>query len=153
MFRRNALTEFGGFCTDYGPAADLALYLRLARDKRVAYIDGYSVRYRQHAQSMSRNPTVMLRATQLALKREGREAPSHARADIKRGRRVWRDWYGEQIVHELRRAWHSRTWTRAHVKAMLVLIWNCPGLVLQHTTRKTARTIARSPSGIGRTSR
>ena len=31
MFRRAALAELGGFCTDYGPAADYALYLRLAR--------------------------------------------------------------------------------------------------------------------------
>jgi glycosyltransferase involved in cell wall biosynthesis len=153
MFRRHALIELGGFCTDYGPAADLALYLRLARDERIAYIPGYSVRYRQHAESMSRNPALMLRATQLALRRESREAPSHAQAAIKRGRRVWRDWYGEQIVHDVRRGWHTRTWTRAHLKAMLVLIWNCPGLVLQHLTRKTARsirTIVRSPSTVGR---
>ena len=156
MFRRSALTELGGFSNDYGPAADLALYLRLARDERIAYIPGYSVRYRQHDESMSRNPALMLRATQFALRRESREAPWRARADIKRGRREWCDWYGEQIIHYVRRGWHSRTWTLAHLKATLVLIWHCPRLVLQHLTRKTARsirTIVRSPSTIGRTSR
>ena len=52
---------------------------------------------------MSRDPALMLRATQLALRRESREAPRWARGDIKRGRRAWRNWYGEQIVHHASR--------------------------------------------------
>jgi glycosyltransferase involved in cell wall biosynthesis len=81
-FRRAALVDFGGFSTEYGPAADLALYIRLARVGRIGYMPGYSVRYRQHANSMSRNPALMLRATQLALSRESRFAPSWAQADL-----------------------------------------------------------------------
>lgn len=156
MFRRTALAEIGGFCTDYGPAADYAIYLRLARDGRVTYLPGYSVRYRQHATSMSRDPALMLRATQLALRRESREAPSWARGDIKRGRRMWRDWYGEQIIDQVRKAWHRRQWNARHSEAALVLLWNCPGLVLQHATRKTRRSLKalwRSPSPTGRSSR
>ena len=156
MFRRAALAELGGFCTDYGPAADYAIYLRLARDGRIAYLPGYSVRYRQHAASMSRDPALMLRATQLALRRESREAPRWARSDIKRGRRAWRDWYGEQIVHQFRAAWHAREWNAGHAKAVLVLLWNCPGLVLRHATRKIRRsltTFLRSPSAARRAPR
>jgi GT2 family glycosyltransferase len=148
-FRRAALVDFGGFSTEYGPAADLALYIRLARVGRIGYMPGYSVRYRQHANSMSRNPALMLGATQLALSRESRFAPSWAQADLKRGRRAWRDWYGEQIVSFVRTAWHARTWKLAHFKAALVLFWNCPGLVARHARRKIRRsfqTIFRSPS-------
>jgi glycosyltransferase involved in cell wall biosynthesis len=156
IFRRAALTELGGFCTDYGPAADYAIYLRLARDGRVSYLPGYSVRYRQHPTSMSRDPALMLRATQLALQRESREAPAWARGDIKRGRRMWRNWYGEQIVDQVRTAWHRNQWNARHAEAALVLLWNCPGLVLRHATRKTRRslkTLWRSPSPIGRAPR
>lgn len=156
MFRRTALAELGGFCVDYGPAADYAIYLRLARDGRIAYLPGYSVRYRQHSTSMSRDPALMLRATQLALQRESRDAPSWARGDIKRGRRVWRNWYGEQIVAQMRTAWHGRQWDANVAKAALVLLWNCPGLVAQHATRKIRRvlkTLLRSPSPVGRTPR
>jgi glycosyltransferase involved in cell wall biosynthesis len=156
MFRRTALAELGGFCTDYGPAADYAIYLRLARDGRVAYLPGYSVRYRQHATSMSRDPALMLRATQLALRRESREAPSWARGEIKRGRRIWRNWYGEQIVNQVRTAWHRREWNASHSKAAALLVWNCPGLVVQHATRKVRRalkTLSRTPSAMGRAPR
>jgi glycosyltransferase involved in cell wall biosynthesis len=156
MFRRAALAELGGFCTDYGPAADYALYLRLARDGRIAYLPGYSVRYRQHAAAMSRDPALMLRATQLALRREGRDAPRWARGDIKRGQRAWRNWYGEQIVHQVRAAWHARQWNAGHTNAVLVLLWHCPGLVLQHASRKLRRvltTFLRSPSAARRAPR
>ena len=149
IFRRSALMALGGFATEYGPAADLAIYLRLARDGRIGYLPGYSVRYRQHPHSMSRNPALMLRATQLALRRESREAPSWARADIKRGRSAWRNWYGEQVVAFVGAAWRARTWKLAHLQALLVLIWNCPGLVAQHAVRKLRRSfqaILRWPS-------
>ena len=156
MFRRADLAELGGFCTDYGPAADYALYLRLARYGCIAYLPGYSVRYRQHATSMSRDPALMLRATQLALRRERREAPPWARGEIKRGRRAWRNWYGEQIVHHVRAAWHARQWNAGHTKAALVLLWNCPRLVLHHVTRKIRHswtTLLRSPSPVRRAPR
>jgi hypothetical protein len=78
---------------DYGPAADYAIYLRFARDGRVV-TSRSSVRYRQHTTSMSRDPVLMLRATQLALRREGREGPRWARGDTARPTRlaelVWR---------------------------------------------------------------
>jgi glycosyltransferase involved in cell wall biosynthesis len=155
-FRRAALVDAGGFSTEYGPAADLAIYLRFARDGRIGFMPGYSVRYRQHPNSMSQNPALMLRATQLALRRERLEGPSWARADLERGRRAWRDWYGEQTVEFLRCAWRARTWSLAHMDAARALFWNCPGLVVQHAGRKIRRsllTISRSSSTMRKASR
>jgi glycosyltransferase involved in cell wall biosynthesis len=155
-FRRASLANLGGFSTEYGPAADLALYLRLARDGRIGLLPAYSVRYRQHPSSMSRNPALMLRATQLALRRESRHAPSWARQDVKRGRRAWCNWYGDQIVGYLRAGWHARNWNLAHLKAALVLLWNCPGVVARHARRKIRRsfqTVLRSPSTMGKVPR
>lgn len=141
MFRRAELVQIGGFAEDLGPAADYAVYLRLARDARVAYITGRAVRYRQHAASMSRDPALMLRATLQALRRESREGPSWARGDIRRGRRTWCAWYGEQIVRDLRAHWRARTWGGRQMKAMLTLVRRCPTVVLQHAARKTRRSV------------
>ena len=156
MFRRSALAALGGFAEDLGPAADYAIYLRLARDDRVALIGGSAVRYRQHALSMSRDPTLMLRATLRALRRERREGPTWARGEIRRGRRTWCAWYGEQIVHDLRAHWHARALGVKQLQAVLMLLWSCPALVLQHAARKTRHSLMsalRSASAFGRARR
>ena len=141
MFRRAALLDLGGFAEDLGPAADYAMYLRLARDARVAFIDGCAVLYRQHAASMSRDPSLMLRATLEALRREGREGPPWVKHEIRRGRRTWCAWYGEQIVDGLRRDWRARTWRFAHLRVALGLVRHCPNLVARHAVRKLRRSL------------
>lgn len=142
MFRRAPLLEMGGFAVDLGAAADYALYLRLARDGRVAYVDGAAVRYRQHAASMSRDPALMLRATMKALQAERRHGPAWARRDVRRGRRAWCAWYGEQIVHDLRAHWHARAFGARQLSGLLTLIRRCPVTAVQHVTRKMRRTVA-----------
>jgi glycosyltransferase involved in cell wall biosynthesis len=141
MFRRRDLLALGGFPTALGPAADYAVYLRLARTGCVVFLPANIARYRQHDASMSRDPALMLRDTLEALRRERREASSWARPHIRRGRRRWCAWYGEQIVHRLRQDWHARRRGRAQVRAALTVLRHCPGLVLQHGVRKTRRTL------------
>ena len=139
MFRRDALIEMDGFSTDFGPAADYALYLRLARDGRVALVPGAGVMYRQHSASMSRDAAVMLRATLRVLDRERRDAPAWARAEIRKGRRAWCRWYGEQVIQQIRAAWRDGTWRAKHVHAAFLLLRRCPGLVVEHVIRKARR--------------
>jgi glycosyltransferase involved in cell wall biosynthesis len=145
MFRRTALVEVGGFVEDLGPAADYAVYLQLARDGRVAFVGGSAVRYRQHPGSMSRDPALMLRATLQVLRRERLEGPPWVRREIKRARRIWCAWYGEQIVHDLRGRWHTRTWGARQLKATLTLLRNCPAVVLHHVSHKTRRALVPGP--------
>jgi GT2 family glycosyltransferase len=155
MFRRAVLGAIGGFAEDLGPAADYAVYLRLAREGRVVFAAGRAVRYRQHAASMSRDPALMLRATLQALDRERLQGPSWARAEIRRGRRTWCAWYGEQIVHDLRAHWHARTLGADQLKAVLTLFRSCPTVVLHHAARKTRRALRsalRAPSSLGKES-
>jgi glycosyltransferase involved in cell wall biosynthesis len=141
MFRRHALAGIGGFPASLGPAADYAVYLRLARTGRVAMVPRHVVRYRQHDASMSRDPALMLRATMEVLKRESREAPSWAQTEIRRGRKSWSAWYGEQIVRRLRRDWRERRWGADQVRAALTVLRNCPSLALRHGARKTRRVL------------
>jgi glycosyltransferase involved in cell wall biosynthesis len=137
MFRRSALEELGGFPAGLGPAADYAVYLRLARTGRIRWIDAELVRYRQHGSNMSRDPALMLRATLTALDRERRESPS----SLRRARRSWCEWYGEQIVHRLRIDWNAGRRGTPQLRAAAVLVRRCPAVVLRHVARKTRLVI------------
>jgi glycosyltransferase involved in cell wall biosynthesis len=142
MFRTRALQEIGGFPPGLGPAADYAVYLRLARTGRVRVIADDLVRYRQHEASMSRNPALMLRATLAVLQRECREVPAPLRSGLSRGRRSWCDWYGEQVVERLRCDWHARRRGAVQLRAVATLLRHCPGIALRHLGRMTGRLMA-----------
>lgn len=143
MFRRQALIEIGGFPVGLGPAADYAVYLRLARDGRVRFIAEELVRYRQHQGSMSRNPAMMLRATLAVLRRESREVGAPLRDRIRRGRRCWCEWYGEQIVDAVRASWHADRFGGAQLFALITLIRHCPRVALRHAAHKARLVVAR----------
>jgi glycosyltransferase involved in cell wall biosynthesis len=141
LFRRRALEAIGGFPVDLGPAADYAVYLRLARDGRVVFLPIDLVRYRQHEASMSRDPARMLRATIAVLHRERRDAPAWARDAIRDGLDAWRQWYGEQIVERLSadlRAGRLGAW---QARAALTLLRHRPALALRRATGRARRAV------------
>src|SRR4029079_18430169 len=92
------LQAIGGFPRDLGPAADYAVYLRLARTDRVGAVPRERVRSRQHDASMSRDPALMLRATLAALRREQRDAPAWAQAPLREGLGAGRGGAREHII-------------------------------------------------------
>ena len=140
MFRRRALEEIDGFPPDLGPAADYAVYLRLARNGGVMFVPRDLVRYRQHDHSMSRDPALMLRATLGVLRREARDGPVWARQAICSGQDAWREWYGEQIIERLRSDWRDRRAGWRQALAALTLIQHCPRLVVRRAVSKSRRT-------------
>ncbi len=142
LFARPALAAIGGFPIDLGPAADYAVYLRLARSHRIAFLPRPLVRYRQHEASMSRDPALMLRATVGVLRRERRQAPVSVRPAISRGLDTWRRWYGEQIIEGLRRDWRDGRIGARQARAALTLLRHCPGLVLRRAPAKARRALA-----------
>jgi len=142
LFRRTALEAIGGFPIDLGPAADYAVYLRLARTSRVVFLPRPLVRYRQHDASMSRDPALMLRATIGVLRREQRDAPAPVRAAIRRGMDAWRGWYGEQIIEGLRRDWSAGRVGARQARAALTLLRHCPELVLHRVPGRARRAMA-----------
>jgi len=142
LFRRDALEQIGGFPAGLGPAADYAVYLRLARTGRVRFIADEQVRYRQHQSSMSQDPALMLRATLAVLRRERHEATAHLRGAIALGRMNWCEWYGEQIVDRLRADWRRGRRGRVQMRAAATLGLHCPRVALRHLARKTMQLIA-----------
>jgi hypothetical protein len=141
MFRRSALAELGGFRQDVGPAADYAVYLRFARADRVRMIPQELVRYRQHDASMSRDPALMLRATLAVLRREWRDASAEMRERVEVGWERWCEWYGEQIVSQLRIDWHQRRIGEHQFRALTTLLRYCPRVALRHARRKAGRAL------------
>lgn len=141
-FRKRALEDIGGFPSGVGPAADYAVYLRFARVGRVRFIAEDFVRYRQHETSMSRDPALMLRATLAVLHQESRAAPPSLDSHFRRGRKRWRNWYGEQIVDRLRSDWHAGRRGRVQVRAVWTLLRHCPSVALRHAARNAGRVLA-----------
>ena len=146
MFRRRALEQCGGFPQDLGPAADYAVYLRLARTGTVLYNPKEVARYRQHDASMSRDPVMMLRVTLEVLRRESKAAPASLRSDFRRGRRTWRRWYGEYMIERLRTDWHAGERGAAQVQLALTLLWHCPTMAVREAGRKLRCLLAREES-------
>jgi glycosyltransferase involved in cell wall biosynthesis len=141
MFKRSALEEIAGFPADLGPAADYAVYLRLARTNRITFLPRELVRYRQHDANMTRDPALMLRATIGVLRREQRDAPAWAHGPLRDGLDVWRQWYGDQIIEDLRTHWQAGHVGSRQLRAALTLIHHCPKLVLRRAAGKSRRLV------------
>lgn len=141
MFRREPLIGRGGFPALLGPAADYAVYLQAARTGEAIYHGHELVRYRRHHASMSRDPALMLRATAEVLRRERRAAPPSMIPEIKRGERVWRRWYGEQLTESLIRDLRHGRWSLRQIGSALTLIRHCPGLVSGRALRRLGRAL------------
>jgi glycosyltransferase involved in cell wall biosynthesis len=122
LFDRRALEAIGGFPRDLGPAADYAVYLRLARADRVVFLPRELVRYRQHDASMSRDPALMLRATLTALRREQRDAPAWAQA-------------------ALRDDWRAGRLGSRQLRAALTLLRHGPNVLLRRVAGRSRRAI------------
>jgi glycosyltransferase involved in cell wall biosynthesis len=121
IFRRDALVAAGGFRSGFDAAADYDLYLRMAR--RVAIHDhGQRVAaYRRHAWSMSGNVSRMLADT-LAVMRANRQDAVDAEMDDEwcEGYAAWQDFYGTQLVEEIRADLRGRRYSTAARKSALV---------------------------------
>jgi len=135
MFRREALVAVGGFAHGFDAAADYDLYLRVTRRWRV-HDHGVAVAaYRRHTANMSGNASRMLRET-LAVMR--RHVPSDAvlREAWDEGCQTWREFYGTQLVEEIR----GHVGRREHAAALrktLTLARFCPSRVPRELMRKT----------------
>jgi hypothetical protein len=127
-------------------AADYALYLRLARTHRVVCHDTAVVEYRQHRTNMSRDPVLMLTATLRVLDAERRYVTPGLKAAFAAGRRAWRDFYGDQMVQDLRMA--IRHDPRA--AAIAARAWRLVRYDPRGAVRHLGRALARMARGIPR---
>jgi glycosyltransferase involved in cell wall biosynthesis len=141
LFRTDAIRAIGGFPSDLAPAADYAVYLTLARKSAVVFDAREVVRYRQHDGNMSRDPVLMLLATLGVLRRERRHVAPEYREDFRAGVRLWREYYGEQIIERLRRERRASVKSTWQKTALLALTTHCPRVLARHSLRKLSRVL------------
>jgi glycosyltransferase involved in cell wall biosynthesis len=140
MLRTAAVREVGGFAAGFDAAADYDLYLRLTR-LRPARDHGHAVAaYRRHEWNMSGNAARMLDDT-LAVVNRNRPDDSRFVADWRAGRAMWRDFYGTQLVEEIRRDLRAGRLSNVTRKS-LALARLAPD-VLWREGRKKARVMVR----------
>jgi glycosyltransferase involved in cell wall biosynthesis len=100
LYRRECLTELGGFDEMLYGCQDYDLYLRITRRYGVASHPAIVAEYRAHGQNMSRNHRVGLREALVVLDRhERRIVPSASElAALQVGRKNWRAFYASKML-------------------------------------------------------
>ena len=141
IFRTDRIAAIGGFPAELGPASDYAIYLELARRGEVAFDAREVVRYRQHDHNMSLDPVLMLQAVLGVLRRERHYVPDAYRGCLRMSRRLWREYYGEQIIQRLRRDWRTSRLGWWHAVAIWTLAWHTSGLMFRQLRIKLSRVV------------
>lgn len=138
MFRRAAVVAAGGFAEGFDGAADYDLYLRVARDGPIHDHGQVIAAYRRHQGSMSGRAARMLRDTLAVMERNRPDDNLELRAAWREGYARWQDFYGTQLVEEIRAHARMREWTESCRKAA-TLAELAPWVLLREL-RRAART-------------
>ena len=137
LYRRAVFDAVEGFDPERQGCADFDLYLRIARSHPVCCHGEVVVEYRQHPPSMSRNSAHMLRDAMAAFRAQQRyvsEHPEYAAA-FREGRRVFRHYYGDKLVHDIRVNLRERRWRQVTAGA-LALARLYPQTIPRHLASK-----------------
>ena len=136
LYRREIIEAAGGFRESLRACEDYELYLRIARRWPVRAHQALTAEYRQHDTNMSKNRIMMLRSVLHVLDRERREIRDarHQRA-LRRGRRVWKDYYGALLLESWR---ESRS-----IRELARIAWLCPRQTLAATASAIRKRLPR----------
>jgi glycosyltransferase involved in cell wall biosynthesis len=152
MFRRRTIELVGGFDSRVSPCADYDLYLRIVRRVPMGWHDAVVAEYRRHEAAMSFDPGLMLTAVTRVFEMHAplvRRDPS-LRAAWRRGLHLRREYYGGQLVNEIRAAIRRPARWGRMVRSIGYLLRHDPGALLTHARRKLAITMAEQTGLRGR---
>ena len=102
IIRRNILEELGGFTNKFSPSADRDLYFRITRKYKIYCHDKVVLEYRQHRQSMTNNPALMLWSS-MSVHRSQREyviGDKRLKKAYMKGIKNTQNWYGNPLIKE-----------------------------------------------------
>jgi glycosyltransferase involved in cell wall biosynthesis len=142
MFRRDAVEQAGGFDPTANASADYDLYLRLARNYPVHDHGRIVAHYRRNPSSMSGGAARMLRETLAVLQAQQPfvDADPDAATAYREGWRNWQEFYGDQLVTEIRANARDGDWLAVTRKAAALGMLHPRGLV-HHAQRELALTL------------
>jgi glycosyltransferase involved in cell wall biosynthesis len=135
IFRRDAVVQAGGFAPGFDAAADYDLYLRVSLDAPIDDHGQLVAAYRRHGASMSRGAARMLRDTLAVMRHNCPGDHSELRRAWGEGYARWQDFYGTQLVEEIRGQLRAREIHDAARQAM-VLAALAPRVFVRELARK-----------------
>ena len=115
MYRRTVLESLGGFNPSVGGSADYELNIRIARLFPISCTGTAILEYRRHAQSMSRDYALMLKAAVSARRMQSgfvKGSKQHEKALQSGIRRVQQD-YGEKLIAAISDSARRGKWPEA----------------------------------------
>lgn len=142
-YRRTVFAALGRFDTSLGACEDYDLYLRITRHFPIHRHDDLVAEYRQHAENMSSNPGLMLRAVLNVLRSQRRFAGVNKQTweAWKAGERNWKRYYGDRLIKRVRARARAREW-KSVVREAVTLLRHYPRGVAAKTTHKIAQKAA-----------
>jgi glycosyltransferase involved in cell wall biosynthesis len=146
IYRRDCLTEVGGFDETLRRCEDYDLYLRISQKYPICSHNTIVAEYRMHDNNMSANAVSQLRATLAVLDRHEARVVIDARAGeaLRYGRAAWRDYYTSQMLDSAIANWRRYRTIRAPAKSLLQASQWSPSTVLRrlaHILWTSARKI------------
>ncbi len=100
MYRRSLFDTVKGFNSSVDATADYDIYLRIAREHKIACHHELVAEYRQHAGQMSRDPVLMFKSVMATLGSQSEyvKGKSEYEQAFKSGLKSWRRGYGYEIA-------------------------------------------------------
>lgn len=139
IFRRAVVDELRGFDPSFEikGSDDYDIYLRAAARWPIYYHEDMVLEYREHESNLSKSPERMLISSLTVLRSQEhlvKRNPSYKEA-YDEGITFWREFYGQQVVEEIRDHVRGRSWKQA-LTGIQVLTQYCPQLLVRHAIRK-----------------
>lgn len=139
IFRRRPLIRLQGFTSGFDAAADYDLYLRLSRVEPI-HDHGVTVAaYRRHGTSMSGDASRMLEQTLAVMRRHRPAHDDPLFTTWQDGWANWQDFYGTQLVEEIRAHLRERAFGPAAVKA--ATLWRLAPRIFSRELKKKWRLL------------
>ena len=145
IFRREPVVAAGGFTTGVDGSADYDLYLRISREHPIHDHGQLVAAYRRHSASMSGNAGRMLRDTLAVMARNRPQGDSTRFEAWRDGYRNWQDFYGTQLVEEIRLHVRGRE-SAVAMRKSLTLARLAPAVFLRELSKKARLTLHAVPA-------
>jgi glycosyltransferase involved in cell wall biosynthesis len=133
LYRRDCLTEVGGFDETLRRCEDYDLYLRIAQRYPISSHEAIVAEYRKHGHNMSADAALMLRTVLAVLDRHASRIVVGAseRAALQDGRAAWRNYYASEMFEAVRVRWHEREAIGAIVTGLVQATSSSPGTIMR----------------------
>jgi glycosyltransferase involved in cell wall biosynthesis len=151
MFRRSVFDSVWGFDASFDACSDYELYLRITRDFPVHFHNHPVAEYRKHGENMSYNSALMLKTILEVIRSQRAHVKGKKKYEdaYRTGIRFYQDYYGDQLMNQVRSHARAREWGRIAGRSLSLLRHNPKGFI-KHASRKLSLVLSNSvsrPSG------